>query len=155
MSQTTTTQTTTTQTTAKTKTKSALSTLGASSDDAAPKEKSFGTFDCVHVPEDGSTPVPGRLHVYETALSFVPVGLGLIGSASAVKMKLRDVSEADATARLRLTVTGKHDKVLSLTFTNSAPAFECLVTSWKLERDLDGGRRATGQATRGGEEGEG
>lgn len=150
MSQTTTTQTTTTQTTAKTKTKSALSTLafGASSDDAAPKEKSFGTFDCVHVPEDGTTPVPGRLHVYETALSFVPVGLGLIGSASAVKMKLRDVSEADATARLRLTVTGKHDKVLSLTFTNSAPAFECLVTSWKLERDLDGGRRATGPGKR-------
>lgn len=122
-----------------------LASGGAKATDGTPKERAFGSFDCVHIPGEGAAPVPGRLHVYETALSFVGASL-LGGGGTTVKVKLRDVREVDASSRLRLSVTGKNDRVLQLSFANSAPAFECVVSSWGLEREGDEGRRAIGPA---------
>jgi hypothetical protein len=74
---------------------------------------------------DARAPVPGKLSVFETALSFTSTILGMDFGGTNVKMKLRDVSEVDGTTRLALKITGRNDKVLLLSFTNSAPAFDC------------------------------
>ena len=78
------------------------------------------------------------------SLSFTSNILGMNFGGTNVKMKLRDVSEVDGTTRLALKITGRNDKVLLLSFTNSAPAFDCLAASWKLVRADADVRIATG-----------
>ena len=119
---------------------SASATSSAKTNSAKP----LGTFDCVYRDPDARAPVPGKLSVFETALSFTSNILGMNFGGTNVKMKLRDVSEVDGTTRLALKITGRNDKVLLLSFTNSAPAFDCLATSWKLVRADADVRIATG-----------
>ena len=82
--------------------------------------------------------------MYETALAFSSNILGVNFGGANVKVKLRDVSKVDGTSRLSLRVTGKNDRVLNLSFTNSAPAYECLVMNWNLNAPDPEEKVATG-----------
>ena len=117
---------------------------GSSDGDAKAKERAYGAFDCVYHDPEARAPVPGRMTVYETALAFSSNILGVNFGGANVKVKLRDVSKVDGTSRLSLRVTGKNDRVLNLSFTNSAPAYECLVMNWNLNAPDPEEKVATG-----------
>jgi len=110
---------------------------------APAKERVFGAFDCIYHDPDGRAPIVGKLTIFETALAFTSETFGIASEVS-VKVKQRDVAEIVAESRLALRVERANGKVLSLSFTNSAPAYECLVKNWALVASEDGKRRATG-----------
>jgi len=110
----------------------------------AEKEREFGKFDCVYHDPDARTPVMGKLSVFETALLFSGDIFGVALSGSSMKVKLRDVATLRAESRLSLVVERANGKTLSLSFTNSAPAFDCLVKSWNLTQPNADERVATG-----------
>ena len=110
----------------------------------AEKERELGKFDCVYHDPDAQTPVMGKLSVFETALLFSGDVFGIALSGTSVKVKLRDVATLQAESRLSLVVERANGKTLSLSFTNSAPAFDCLVKSWNLTQPDVEKRVATG-----------
>ena len=118
----------------------------ASAASSSSREKVHGTFDCVYHDPTARAPVPGRLTIYETALAFTAsiLGVSVGGGGSSARVKLRDVSVVDGESRLQLKVHGKNDRVLTLSFTNSAPAFDCLREHWNLTQSDSERRYATG-----------